>query len=553
VAQRFAFYGRVSTEDNQDPAASRRWQLDRARALVEKHGGLVAEYFDIGQSRSIPWKRRPEAARLLAALKDGPDFDAIVIGEPQRAFYGNQFGLTFPVLVHYGITLWVPEVGGPIDPESEAHDLIMSVFGGMSKGERTRIRIRVRAAMRSQAEIEGRFLGGRPPYGYRLRDSGAHPHPGKAAEGRRLHVLEPHPETAPVVRRIFTEYLAGAGIFSIAEGLTREGVLSPSAHDPGRNRHRSGTAWSKSAVRVILTNPRYTGHQVWNKQRKDETLIDVEDVALGHTSTLRWNDRDEWVWSETAAHTALVDRATFDTAQTVMAGHGRGKVRDRRRVRRPYVLRGLVHCGVCDRRMQGQWNHDRAYYRCRYPREYALANTVEHPPNVYVAEHEVLAPLDSWLAGLFAPDRLADTLRCLHDAQDDRPDPAAAAAGRIIAECDAKLARYRSALEAGADPAVVAGWIAETQAARAAAAGPSRPARPANRRMTEQEIASLVDALGGIASVLKAADPADKAEVYKRLGLTLRFDPESRVARAEVLITSTPWGYGACPRGDSTT
>lgn len=26
--------------------------------------------------------------------------------------------------------LWVPEVGGPIDPENEAHDLIMSVFGG---------------------------------------------------------------------------------------------------------------------------------------------------------------------------------------------------------------------------------------------------------------------------------------------------------------------------------------------------------------------------------------------------------------------------------------
>lgn len=105
MAQRFAFYGRVSTEDNQDPAASRRWQLDRARALVDKHGGVVAEYFDIGQSRSIPWKRRPEAASLLAALKDGPGFDAIVIGEPQRAFYGNQFGLTFPVLVHYGVTL----------------------------------------------------------------------------------------------------------------------------------------------------------------------------------------------------------------------------------------------------------------------------------------------------------------------------------------------------------------------------------------------------------------------------------------------------------------
>jgi DNA invertase Pin-like site-specific DNA recombinase len=112
----------------------------------------VCEFFDIGQSRSIPWKRRPEASQLLELLKDpNRGFDAVVIGEPQRAFYGNQFGLTLPVFAHYGVQLWVLEVGGPIDPESEAHDLIMSVFGGMSKGERSRIKIRVRAAMAAQA------------------------------------------------------------------------------------------------------------------------------------------------------------------------------------------------------------------------------------------------------------------------------------------------------------------------------------------------------------------------------------------------------------------
>jgi site-specific DNA recombinase len=122
----FGFAGRVSTEDNQDPEASRNWQLSRARALIEPAGGIiVAEYFDIGQSRSLPWSRRPRAAELLAALADPHrGFDAVVIGEPQRAFYGNQYGLTMPVFTHYGVQLWVPEVGGPIDPDSEAHDLV---------------------------------------------------------------------------------------------------------------------------------------------------------------------------------------------------------------------------------------------------------------------------------------------------------------------------------------------------------------------------------------------------------------------------------------------
>ena len=284
---RFAFAGRVSTEDNQDPEASRNWQLSRSRALIEPTGGVVvAEYFDVGQSRSLPWKRRPRAAELLADLADPHrGFGAVVIGEPQRAFYGNQYSLTMPVFTHYGVQLWVPEVGGPVDPDSEAHDLIMSVFGGMSKGER----IRFRSAMASQAAIEGRFLGGRPPYGYRLADAGPHPHPAKAADGRRLHKLEPDPETAWAVRRIFAEYLAGRGLFAIAEALTRDQVPSPSQYDPARNTHRTGQGWAKSAVRAILRNPRYTGRQVWNKQRKDEILLDVEDVARGYETRMRWN------------------------------------------------------------------------------------------------------------------------------------------------------------------------------------------------------------------------------------------------------------------------
>ena len=224
----FAFYGRVSTEDQQDRASSRNWQLTRSQSLIQPHEGqIVQEFFDIGLSRSLPWKRRPAASALLEAFKR-PDrgFTAVVIGEPARAFYGN-------------------------------HDLVMSLYGGMSKGERTRVKIRVRTAMAAQAATEGRFLGGRPPYGYRLVDAGPHPNPGKAATGQRLHRLEPDPITAPIVRRIFAEHLAGKGLYALSEGLTRDRIVCPSAADPGRNRHRSGIAWSKSAIRAILANPRY--------------------------------------------------------------------------------------------------------------------------------------------------------------------------------------------------------------------------------------------------------------------------------------------------------
>jgi DNA invertase Pin-like site-specific DNA recombinase len=122
------------------------------------------------------------------------------------------------------------EVGGAIDPGSDAHDLVMALYGGMSKGERNRIKIRVRSAMKAQTALEGRYLGGRPPYGYRLGDAGPHPNPSKAAEGKRLHRLERDSVTAPIVERILTEYVAGRGILADAP-------MSPSSPShPGRSR-----------------------------------------------------------------------------------------------------------------------------------------------------------------------------------------------------------------------------------------------------------------------------------------------------------------------------
>lgn len=437
-----------------------------------------------------------------------------MIGEPHRAFYGNQYGLTFPVFEHFGVPLWVPEVGGPIDPANEAHDLVMSVFGGMSKGERNRVKIRVRTAMSAQAQMEGRFLGGRPPYGYRLGDAGPHLNPAKAADGRRLHRLELDPAAAPVVAWIFAEFLDGHGLYAIAEGLTRDGIPSPSAHDPRRNRHRVGIAWSKSAVRAIITNPRYTGHRVWNKQRKDEVLIDV-DVGLGHTTKLRWNTKEQWVWSDTVAHPPIVGVEDFGAAQETLSSRG-GRQTDKtvRRTRQPYQLRGLLFCGLCERRMQGHWSNDMPYYRCRFPQEYALANHVMHPRNVYLREVDVAPRLDRWLGRLFSPSNVARTVEALAAAGElDRPEAAELVAlRRQIADCERRLGLHRAALEAGADPTVVAEWIRQEQARRSVAE--QRLARiPVSRprRLDHDALAAMLAELGDMVDLLGRADPARKA------------------------------------------
>jgi len=61
------------------------------------------------------------------------------------------------------------------------------------------------------------------------------------------------------VGRIFEEFVAGSGYARLARELTEQGIPSPSAQDPERNRHRasSGRAWAKTAIKAILQNPRY--------------------------------------------------------------------------------------------------------------------------------------------------------------------------------------------------------------------------------------------------------------------------------------------------------
>ena len=132
---------RTSTDDQQSPEDSRRWQLDIATRLVAPAGGaIVAVYHDIDVTRERPWSRRPEASRLLRDVAEPRrGWSALVIAEPQRAFSGGQFQLVFPQLTHYGVELWVPELSGRIDPDSEGHEMLMSLFGGLSKAERRRL------------------------------------------------------------------------------------------------------------------------------------------------------------------------------------------------------------------------------------------------------------------------------------------------------------------------------------------------------------------------------------------------------------------------------
>jgi len=341
---RFVFYGRVSTEDWQDPVTSRARQREQAGALVRGTGRSWRSSSTLG--RAGRW--RGDGARKPPGWSRSWRIPA---GAGTRSWWGSMSGRSTGastrrwrrLFEHYGVQLWMPEAGGRVDYASEHDEQAMTVLGLSSKREVARTSIRVPTAMAVQAREQGRYLGGRPPFGYRLGDAGPHPKKAHAAWGRRAHRLEPDPETAPVVRWIFAQRLAGHSVARIARALNEAGVPCPSAADLGRNPHRAGVGWALGTVTTILSNPRYTGRQVWNRQRTDKDLADPADVSLGHKSVQRWNLPDGWVISRRPAHEALVCEADYIAAQGVSAARGPSLTGDLAALeKRRYLLAGLL-------------------------------------------------------------------------------------------------------------------------------------------------------------------------------------------------------------------
>ena len=546
---RFAFYGRCSTEDLQDPETSYNWQLMAAQsAILPVEGRIVAKYFDTGLSRSVPWKRRPEASRLLDDMRDpNRRWEAVVVGESQRCWYGSQFSDVAPLAQDRGVIIWLPDVGGPYDPDNPTHQMLMSVNGGMSRGERQRVQERVRLAMASQVRLAGRHQGGRPPYGYETVSAGPHPNPRKAAEGFTLRKLEPVPDRATHVQWIFAEYLDGASPRSIARALNERGVLCPSAADPARNPHRPKDGWQTSTVMAILRNPKYTGFQVWGRWHKEEHLLDPEDPSMGYVSRLMRSDAAP-TRSLAMAHEPIISVDTFvrtqeEISQRAAAAARSKRYRPRERVAKPGLLfQGRILCAHCGRKMAGEERRYGVRYRCRV-RDVTGVTKNGHPQTASISQALVAAPVKRWIVDILAIGNIEATTERLVDAQHQAPalDPRHGAISAEIEQEKVRLGNLVEAVASGADVQALREALIASQtrlgelvseltevADRDAASRVPNPPHDAIRRRVEKASALTQQ-------IQIDGDDASWKELFAHLGIKLIYDSTSRVVRCELL------------------
>ncbi|WP_239093101.1 hypothetical protein [Paractinoplanes abujensis] len=96
----------------------------------------------------------------------------------------------------------------------------------------------------------------------------------------------------------------------------------------------------------------------------------------------------------------------------------------------------------------------------------------------------------------------------------------------------------------------MAGWISETTAIKKAAQTRLGFTEAPPERMSEERIAAIVEALGGLLGLLRQADQHDRAEVYARIGLQMPYRPGTRTVLAEIRSTDIDRVPVMCPEGD---
>jgi len=150
----------------------------------------------------------------------------------------------------------------------------------------------------------------------------------------------------------------------------------------------------------------------------------------------------------------------------------------------------------------------------------------------------ITSALDGWIATVFDDQHAESTWQAIADAQ--HPDAAAAsqreAAERKVADCKDRLAKYRAALDAGADPLVVTGWMREVQGEQLAAERELGRATDNSNDLTIDQVRALVAGVRDAVAMLATADPKLKAQVYAELGIEVTYQPNDGRALASARV-----------------
>jgi len=202
-------YVRVSTDAQAEDGQSLDVQQRQLQGWAMQHDRTFdALHIEAGISGAIPFSERPEGGKLWARLAKG---DVLVASKLDRMFRSAGDCLAVvETLKTRGTSLYLLDLNGGADDVSGngIARLFLTIGSAFAEFERDRIGERIRATKRAQ-KARGEYLGGKPPFGWRVGDGGE---------------LIVDPEQQQALERMRALRAGGASLRAIAVTMTADGV-----------------------------------------------------------------------------------------------------------------------------------------------------------------------------------------------------------------------------------------------------------------------------------------------------------------------------------------
>lgn len=296
-----AAYIRVSTDDQIEysPAS----QLDKIRDYAKRNGYILPDeyvYMDEGISGRHTAKRAA-FNRMIGAAKQKPKpFDAILLWKFSRFARNREDSIVYKSMLRKQCGIDVISISENVG-DDKMSVLIEALIEAMDEYYSINLSEEVKRGMTEKAS-RGEAVA-IPSYGYQIKD------------GKYL----PDPDTAPIIKRIFADYLSGKGMRTITTELNDSGY-----------RTRRGNRFENRTVKYILQNPVYIGKIRWTptgkanhrKQNDDTLIID-------------------------GTHEPIISMDVWNQVQAKLEASPKTKYMRQGNPKEPFMLQGLVRCSAC--------------------------------------------------------------------------------------------------------------------------------------------------------------------------------------------------------------
>lgn len=294
-----AAYIRVSTEEQTEYSPDA--QLRELHDYAASHNMLICKvYSDEGISGRRA-EKRPGFMQMIsdAKRKDHP-FDIVLVHKFDRFARSREDSIVYKsMLKRAGVE--VVSIKEPLT-EGAYSGVMEAIYESFAEAYSINLGQEVRKGMTEKA-LRGEPQTA-PPFGYRLENK----------------MFYPDEKEAPIIRQLFERFVSGEGCYTLSNWMNSQGYTT----------HR-GSRFENRTIEYILRNPVYIGMLRWNPKRRSRRNYSDPDIMI-----------------VPGKHEPLIDKATFDAAQSIIAENkALHPYHARPSNDRNHWLSGIVRCAAC--------------------------------------------------------------------------------------------------------------------------------------------------------------------------------------------------------------